>query len=221
MAVRVAPVNDDWRLQVDPREAEHASLLVEQLEARELEHDLSTEFRDRVIVSRDGARLFLYAGTREQIEAARKVVARLAGHHGWQLDLELRRWHPVAEEWEDPEAPLPQGAAAEAAERGELMDRERLEAERTGHPEYEVRVDLPSRRDAARFAQQLGSEGIPVVHRWKYLLAAATDEDGANALAERIRNEAPAESRVAVEGTWAEAYAEYPHPFAFLGGMAN
>jgi hypothetical protein len=50
----------------------------------------------------------------------------------------------------------------------------------------------------------------------------ATDEDSAKALAERIRNEAPAGSRVKVEGTWAAAYAERPpNPFAVLGGLGG
>ena len=50
----------------------------------------------------------------------------------------------------------------------------------------------------------------------------ATDEDSAKPLAERIRSEAPAGSRVKVEGTWAVAYAERPpNPFAVLGGLGN
>jgi hypothetical protein len=73
-----------------------------------------------------------------------------------------------------------------------------------------------------RFAEQLQGEGLPAVHRWKYLLVGATDEDMAKALAERIRAEAPPESRVNVEGTWAAAYAERPrNPFAVFGGLGG
>jgi hypothetical protein len=215
-------VNDDWRLQVDLHETGHVHGLVSELEARELAHDLSTEFADRVIVSRNEATVFLYAGTREQIEAARKVVTRLDEQHAWEASLDLRRWHPIAEEWEDPDDPLPRTDAEKAAEREELMDTERREYADTGHPEYEVRIDLPSRHEAVDFADRLREEGIPVVRRWNFVLVGAACEDDAKALAERIREEAPASSKIAVEGTWREAYAERPpSPFAVLGGLGG
>ena len=215
-------MNDDWRLQVDLHDSGHVSGLVEQLEARELEHDLSTTFADRVIVSRNETRIFLFAGTREQIDAATQVVARLDDQHGWEVDTELQRWHPIAEAWEDPDQPLPESDAARAAERAELMTTERHESEETGEPQFEVRIDLPSRHDSVQLAERLRNEGIPAVRRWKYVLAGATDEDSAKALADCIRQEAPPESKIAVEGTWREAYVERPpSPFAVLGGLGG
>lgn len=215
-------MNDDWRLQVDLHDPGHVSGLVEQLEARELEHDLSTAFADRVIVSRDGATIFLHAGAREQINAAAQVVERLDREHGWRADTELRRWHSIAEEWENPDKPLPESEAARAAERAELMAAERRESTETGEPQFEVRIDLPSRRDSIELAERLCDEGIPAVRRWRYVLAGAADEDSAKALADRIREEAPSKSKVAVEGTWHEAYAEWPgNPFAVFGGLGG
>lgn len=213
-------MNDEWRLQVDPHEQAVSALLLDRIEAGEVEHDLSGAFHDRVIVSRDGDRVFFYAGSREQAEAARELLQKLAAEHGWHLDLELRRWHPVAEEWEDPDRPLPADESARQAEREVLMRAERRETEESGQPEFEVRVDLPSRHDAAHFAERLTKEGVPAVHRWRFLLVGATDEDSAKALAERIRGEAPAGSKVAVEGTWQRAYAEQPRrSFAIFGGL--
>jgi hypothetical protein len=215
-------MNDDWRLQVDLHDAGHLAQLGERLDARELEHDLSNAFHDRVIVSRDDMTVFLYAGSREQVESARELIVSLDEQHGWSADLDLKRWHPVAEEWEDPDKPLPEGDAGEAAEREELMDAERRQTEESGHPEFEVRVDLPSRHDAVRFAERLRGEGLPTVHRWKYLLVGATDEDSAKDLAERIGGEAPPGSKVGVEGTWGAAYSERPpNPFAILGGLGG
>lgn len=215
-------MNDDWRLRVDLREENHARALTERLDAQQLQHDLSEAFHDRVIVTRDGARVFLYAGTREQAEKARDAIDADARQHGWQLEVDFRHWHPSAEEWEDPEKPLPENDAARLAEREELMAREREETAKRGYPEFEVRVDLPSRHDAVGLSEQLRKEGLPAVHRWRYLLVGATDEDSAKALAERIRNEAPGGSRVKVEGTWAAAYAERPpNPFAVLGGLGG
>jgi len=213
-------MNDDWRIQVDPREPEHAGVLVDHLEARELEHDLSSAFHDRVVVTRDDARVFLYAGSREQAEGARDLVLLLAEQHGWNLDLELKRWHSTVEDWKDPDKPLPDGDAAKLAEHEALIAAERQETEERGYPELEVRIDLPSHHEARRFAEQLRSEGLPVVHRWRFVLLGAADEDQAKALAERIRAEAPPDSRVSVEGTWQAAYAESPRsPFAVLGGL--
>ncbi|HEY8810826.1 MAG TPA: hypothetical protein VIM28_12480 [Solirubrobacterales bacterium] len=215
-------MNDDWRLQIDLHEEGRAHALTERLDAEQLEHDLSDAFHDRVIVSRDGARVFLYAGTREQAERARGAVEADAKQHGWAVDVEFRHWHPTAEDWEDPDKPLPEDDAAKLVEREALIAHEREEAARTGHPEFEVRVDLPSRHDAVRFSERLREEGLPTVHRWRFLLVGATDEDMANDLAERIRNEAPSGSRVKVEGTWAAAYAERPpNPFAVLGGLGG
>lgn len=214
-------MNDDWRLLVDPNDPGHASLLAEKLEARELEHNLSGAFHDRVIVSRDGDRVFLYAGSRDQAEAARDLVLGLAGQNGWNLDLELKRWHPTAEAWEDPDKPLPDGDAAKLVEHEALIAAERKEVEERGQPEFEVRIDLPSHRDALLLAEQLRNENLPVVHRWRFVLLGATDEDSAKALAERIRTEAPPGSRVSVEGTWQAAYAEWPRPFAVLGGLGT
>ncbi len=214
-------MNDDWRLQIDLQEEGRARAMTERFDAEQLEHDLSDAFHDRVVVSRDGAQVFLYAGTREQAERAREVVEAEARQH-WTVDVDFRHWHPSAEDWEDPDKPLPPDDAAKLAEHEALIAREREETEGTGHPEFEVRVDLPSRHDAVRFSEQLRQEGLPAVHRWKFLLVGATDEDMAKKLAERIRKEAPASSRVNVEGTWAAAYAERPrNPFAVLGGLGG
>ncbi len=215
-------MNDDWRLQADFNEEQHVRHMLEQLGARELEHDLSEAFHDRVVVSRDGNRVFLYAGSREQAEAARKLIDQLAAEHGWNVDVELKRWHPAAEEWEDPDLPLPDGDAAKAAEHAALIGAERRETQERGYPEFEVRVDLPSRHDAVGFEERLRGEGLPAVRRGSYLLVGATDEDEAKTLAERIEAEAPGESSVKVEGTWKAALAERPpNPFAIFGGLGG
>jgi len=215
-------MNDEWRLQVDPHDPSHAKLVTERLEARELEHDLSNAFADRVIVSRDDTRIFLYAGSKEQAESARELMLSLAKQHGWELSLELKRWHPTAEEWEDPDKPLPDGESAKIAEHEALIAAERKQTEETGHPEFEVRVDLPSHHDALDLAERLRGEGLLPVHRWKYVLIGATDEDNAASLAKRIEAEAPPGSKVKAEGTWKAALDERPpNPFAFMGGLGG
>ncbi len=215
-------MNDDWRLQIDFVDEGLVDHLHDRLDAEGLEHDLSRAFHDRVIVSRNGTTVFLYAGDRQQAEKARELVERLMREEEEEVEIGFTRWHPEAEAWRPADEPLPDDAEAKATEHATRVDHERRESEEAGYPEYEVRIDLPSRREAGEFADRLRGEGLPTVHRWKYVLVGAADEDSANELAERIRNEAPSGSSVVVEGTWREAYAERPHsPFWFLGGLAE
>jgi hypothetical protein len=215
-------MNDDWRVQIDFVEEGLADALHDRLDAEELEHDLSRAFHERVIVSRDGTTIFLYAGDREQLEKAQKLVERLTAEDGEEVNLSFTRWHPESEEWRSADEPLPEDGEGRTAEHAERVARERRETEENGHPEYEVRIDLPSHKEARELVERLEAEGLPSVHRWKYVLLGAADEDSANELAERVRSEVPPGSRVTVEGTWSEAYAERSRsPFWFLGGLAE
>jgi hypothetical protein len=215
-------MNDDWRLRIDVEEASDGASLTEQLAAAELEHELDTAFHDRLIVSRAGNEAFVYAGDRAQAELARDLIERLAKTNGWTLKAELRHWHPAAEEWEDPDLPLPDDDAARLAEHEQLIAAERERLKESGEPEFEVRVDLPSHGDAARFAELLRAEGLPAVRRWKYLVVGAADEDSARELAARLENEAPSGSEVSVEGSGQIAWAERPsNPFAVFGGLGG
>jgi hypothetical protein len=214
-------MNDDWRVQVELEESKSEKLL-DHIETREMEDDVGTAFHDRVIVSREGGSLFLYTETREQAEQARDFVLQEAQRDGDAVEAELRHWHPAAEEWEDPDAPLPDDDAARAAEHRALIATERRETEKRGYPEFEVRVDLPSHHDAGELSERLRGEGVPSVHRWRYVLVGATDEDSAKQLAAQIEAEAPAGSTVKVEGTWKAAFAERPpNPYAVFGGLGG
>ena len=215
-------MNDDWRVQVDFVDEGVVDALHDRLDAEGLEHDLSRTFHDRVVVTRNGTRIFLYAGGREQAEKAQALVERLARDQQEEIKVSFDRWHHEAEEWRPADEPLPADGDAKAAEHAERVARERRETAESGSPEYEVRIDLPSHGDAKDLVDRLSVEGLRSVHRWRYVLLGAADEDTANELAERVRGEVPPGSKVVVEGTWREAYAERPHsPFSFLGGLAE
>jgi hypothetical protein len=220
-------MSDDWRLRVILKDDGEARELAKRLAKFDTEHDLKGSFHDRVVVSRDDAEVFLYADSREQLDAAGRAVRSLASDRGWQPTTELRRWHPTAEEWEDPDAPLPGSEAELAAERGEAMQSEREESRAQGFPDFEVRVRCRSRQDAGQLAERLRGEGIPSVHRWEFVVLGAPDEDSATALAERIRREASPGSVVTVEASVAEAADEAPlatpfnSPFAVFGGLGG
>jgi hypothetical protein len=215
-------MNDDWRVQIDAAEEGQALLLIEGLEAGGDGHDLGDGFDDRVIVSRDGARIFLYAGSRGQVERARDHVAKLAAKNGWDIDADLRHWHHEAEQWEGPDVPLPDGDAQRLAEHEELVAAERKAVQEGAPPQWEVRVDLPSHGDAVRFEDLLRAEEVPAVRRWKYLVVGAADEDTARQLATRLEGEAPPGSTVTVEGSAEVVYDERPpNPFAIFGGLGG
>jgi hypothetical protein len=215
-------MNDDWRVRIRLHEQGRGHQLTEAMEAASLEEELQSALPDRVVVSHDEDDVFCYVETREQAERARDLVTALAAKHQWMLDTELAHWHPVAEEWEDPDDPLPATAAEVSAEHAELIARERAESQEQGYPDYEVRVHCGSRADAQDLAERLQAEGIPSVRRWHYVLVGAVDEDSATALARRIGEESPPGSVVTTEGSGQAANAVRPgNPFAVFGGLGG
>ncbi|MBV9805748.1 MAG: hypothetical protein JO286_01130, partial [Solirubrobacterales bacterium] len=200
-----------------------AKALSERLEAERLGEGLQKSFGDRLIVSGDGPDVLVYAGQREQADAAAEAIRAIAGEHGWDVELELKRWHPEAEEWEDPEKPLPTSDAERAAEHARLIERERDETAERGYAEYEVKVHCSSHRDTVKLADWLREEGLPIAQRWKYLLVGASDEDAANALAERLRAEAPPGATVTAEVSQRVAWDDDPGrgSFAMFGGLGG
>src|SRR5579875_2222177 len=157
-------MNDDWRVRVDLHDDGFAHRLGESLQAEELESDLRRSFADRVVISTDGHEMFLYAADRPQAEAAQRVVERVGADHGWTLETELRRWHPIAEIWEDPDNPEPTTAGQERTEEQIRSAGERRESAEEGYPAIEVRVTCASRSEASALSERLDEEGIANVH---------------------------------------------------------
>jgi hypothetical protein len=217
-------VNDDWRLAVRLREGASARALSEHLAATELRHDLQARFHDRVIVTVDGGELFCYAGTREQAERAQELIRTLAAEHGWRVQMTLKRWHPAAERWEDPDVPLSSVDQRVAERRGPAaVGGEKALADAAGgqeHPPYEVRVELRSHRDTVTLSERLGEEGVAHLRRWRHLLVPAPDEEAANELAQRVRELAPGPVDVDVAAT-PMLGAGPPNPFVIFGGLAG
>jgi hypothetical protein len=216
-------MNDDWRLQIDLDDDGISGKVADLLRSNEIHHELEVDLKDAVIVSHEGERIFLYAGTREPLDMVRGVTEKFLASKDWKATIELRHWHKAAEAWEDPDAPEATTAAAEQAEHEQLMQTEDEEvAANHGLAEFEVRVEFPSHTEAREFDKKLKDEGYEPVRRWHYLVVGAADEDAAKELADRIREEAPADSKISVEGSLAAAWGERPvNPFFFLGGLAG
>ena len=216
-------MSDDWRLKVALVDDGAAKGLTERLEAERLSDEFEASFGDRLIVSGDGPNVLVYAGEREQADRAAEKIRAIAAEHDWDVEFELKRWHPTAEEWEDPDKPLPETDAQRAEEHAQLVAREREETTERGYAEYEVKIHCSSHRDTVKLADRLRDEGLPTVHRWKYILVGATDEDSANALAERLRAEAPAGATVTAEVSERATWDDDPGrgSFAWFGGLGG
>lgn len=205
-------MSDEWRVEVDLDDEQHGFTLGERLRSLDLDEEARERLGDRVIVTRDGSKLFLYAGDESAAREAERVARELLSSESLSAEVALTRWHPDEEAWKDAAVPLPQTDAEHAAE----QERHEVEAEREPAHRWdyvwEVRVDLPTVRDTLDLAKRLKDEGIEARRHWKYLLVGAASEERAGELAERIGSEAPSGSAVHI-GT-----AGAPHPvFVFLG----
>jgi hypothetical protein len=191
--------DDDWRVTVTLHDEAHVGRALRTLREHEVEDDVRRRLGHHVAVSADGSRIFLYADAEDAALEADRVVREVMAQRGLAADFALDRWHPVEEEWQSADVPMPETAAEIQAEHQRLEADETRESLASGHARWEVRVELPSHRDAAALAERLQSEGRPVVRRWKFLVVGANDEDDARDLARVVKQEAPEAASVQVE----------------------
>jgi hypothetical protein len=211
---------DDWRLTIQFEDEADALQLAHVLRDLELEEPQRDRLGDRVVVSRDEERVFLYADSEVRAREANHLVRGALDERGVAAEIRLHRWHPEEQLWEDPEVPLPQTDDELRAEHERLQAREAAESLESGRAQWEVRVELASHGDTVQFAERLEAEGLPVVRRWTYLLVGAVNEDEAQALAERLSAEVPRGARVEVEPGGQMVWEVAPqNPFAVFGGL--
>lgn len=193
-------MSDEWRVEVALGDEQHHLTLGERLRSLDLDDEARKRLGDRVIATRDGDHLFLYAGTEEAAREAERVARELVASEGVSGEFRVTRWDEAKEEWTD-ESGAP-GPAAEVREREEAWS----------DPDWEVRVELPGRSETVELASKLEGEGLEVRRRWHHLLVGADTEGEAKELAKRLEAEAPEGADVNVEP------GGVPHPvFVFLG----
>jgi hypothetical protein len=216
-------MNDDWRLQIDLDDEGTAGGVADHLRSAELEHELATDHDKGVIVSHEGATIYLYAGEREQLDLAQTAIQKHLDDEGWKGEFDLRHWHKEADEWEAPDVPEPTTPVEKKAEHERLMKTEDEEtAARGGRAEFEVSVKFPTNHEAHEFAEKLKAEGYKPIRRFHYMVVGANDEDEAKELADRIRAEAPGDAEVKAEYSLNQLLREQPpNPFFFMGGLGG
>ncbi len=213
---------DDWRITIDFDDEGDGTQLAEWLAAVDLEGEERSTVGDRVIVSRDGPRVYLYLDSEEPAREVLRTVSARIEHEGHAAVTALERWHPLEQVWKDGSIPLPSRPEDVEEEYDRLQDREAAESARSGAAQWEVRIELASLEDTLALAERLESEGIPVVRRHTFLLAGAANEDDARALAEQLRGDAPEGAKVEVEPGGGMVWEVAPrNPFTLFGGLGG
>lgn len=212
-------MTDDLRLTVAFESEDDARRLVRWLHEARLEAGDREHLGDRVIVSRDDAEVFVYAGSEDEAREIKRLIEARIGHPA-AARIALDRWHPVEQGWEDASLPLPQTQDEVAVEHERRQAREAADTRRSGYAAWEVRVELDSPEATAELAERLEGEGVLLVRRSTFLLVGAVNEDQAHALAERLAEEAPEGARIEVEPGGQMVWEVVPsNPFAVFGGL--
>lgn len=191
---------NDWRVSVRMHSGQQVGDAVKHVSSHRVEEEVHTRLGGRVVVGTDGGNeLFLYTHARDAAATAQQSVRDLLASHGMSADYTVERWHPIAEEWEPADVPLPSTPTAVQAEHKELDAEETSESVSSGVALFEVRVQLPAHRESVELAARLASEGYSVVRRWRFLVVGANNEDQAAEFAAAIRQEAPAGAVITTE----------------------
>jgi hypothetical protein len=192
--------DNDWRVTAQLRDAAAADQARARLSTHKVEREAHQRLGGKVVIGTDGrGMLYVYTHSRDAAVTARDTVTGLLASHGVHADFAIERWHPVEEEWQPADVSLPQTPAEVAAEQQRLDADETSESLASGHAMFEVRVQLPSHRDALALATRLRGEGYSVVRRWRFLVAGANNADQAAEFAAKIKQEAPAGAVVSTE----------------------
>jgi hypothetical protein len=208
-------MSDEWRVEVHLEDEGHGLTLGDRLRTLDLDDEARKRLGERVVVTRDGPRMFLYTADEHGAREAERVARELAAEDDLEANTRIVRWDPDAEEWRDLSAPVPESEAERAEERHQHEAREEREAAATGRTDWELRVDLESLQETRDLAKALENAGIEHHRRWKHVLIPAATEEQAAELADRVRELAPGDAEVHLE----PAPGSLPHPaFVVIGG---
>lgn len=173
--------HDEWRVEIDLQDEGHGYSLGERLRAHDLDDEARERLGRRVIVTRDGPRLFLYTTSEEAAREAERVARELLEQDRLTASVRITHWDEAAEEWLD-EGPL--GGSTPTADHGY---------------EWEVHIDLPNGDEAAALKDRLAADGLPVHRLWRRVTVDAHTADEGSELADRLRAELPDGTDVRVE----------------------
>lgn len=96
--------DDEFRVEIDLHDALHG--LVDRLRTLDLDDEVSERLGDRVVVTRDGEKMYVYTGTDEAAREAERVVRQVLAEDGLEAETRRRRWNPEQRFWQDADEPL-------------------------------------------------------------------------------------------------------------------
>jgi hypothetical protein len=175
------PPNREWRAEPALDDEQHGFTLSERLRARHIDDEARNRLGGRVIVTRDGSRLFLYAAGAAGAREAERVIREILEADQLTADVAVTRWDEATDDWRPPDEPAEEEAAAAAQ-----------------HVDHDWFVVAEPPDDADRLADRLRADGHAVERRWRYVVIGANSEEDADAIAERVRAEAGPETKVEV-----------------------
>ena len=115
--------SDEFRIEIDLHDAIHG--LGDRLRSLDLDDDVQERLGARVIVTRDGEKLYVYTATADAATEAERVVREVLAEDRLDAEVRRRRWNPSERFWQDADEPLsqsddptPPDYARKAAEEG-------------------------------------------------------------------------------------------------------
>jgi hypothetical protein len=197
--------NEDWRVEINLDDKHEGYDLSERLRSRDLDEDARARLGERVYVSRDGPKLFLYAGSEQQAREAEVVAQELVAADNLSADFAVTRWHPVEQEWKDASIPLPQTETEIHQELERKEEAERKEQTEEGSYDWLVKINLPSAADAERIAAALDEAGHPVHRIWRWVTVDVLTEEIGNEVISSLQEALPTDAEIWLEGNLVDA----------------
>ena len=111
--------SDEYRVEIDIHESVHGRLS-ERLRSLDLDDEVAERLGDRVIVTPDGEKLYVYTQTADAAAEAERVVRDVLAEEDIEAELRRRRWNPDERFWQDADEPL---ASADAETRPDPADK--------------------------------------------------------------------------------------------------
>ena len=105
-------------MEVELGDEGHGLTLGERLRSLDLDDEARQRLGGNAIVTRDGSRMFVYAGSEQAAQEARRVVEELVQDEGLDAETEITHWDAGDHAWEDISA----SAAEHAREHGDAED---------------------------------------------------------------------------------------------------
>src|SRR4029453_2775844 len=86
-------MQDEWRVEIDLDDEAHGFGIGERLRAHSLDNEARKRLGGRVVVTRAGPRVFLYAGREAEAREAEAVARELVAKDDLSAAISVTRWH--------------------------------------------------------------------------------------------------------------------------------